>query len=324
MRGWLLLAVLLVSGCASSQAATSAAVKVGKARPVSRAHARTAAASRPAPPRPAPPSYPRLLHTAPAGPIPFTPFVSWRGHYPLWVSRTPAGVALVSLNQRYLTLRLHSGTIDAGPTGWRWGPEVAPGERPLLLAAFNGGFKLDVGAGGFVLNGRVGAPLRRGLASIVTYTNGYSDIGSWGSEVPAPGLKVASVRQNLTLLIDHGQIASSVDCIPCWGATLGGVSAPARSALGITADGHLIWAGGMSLTPLALAQALRSAHVVRAIEMDINPEWVAFDLYKRPAGARSAGAAAAVTPVPIVPGQNGVPGQFLAPYSRDFYSVEAR
>ena len=29
-------------------------------------------------------------------------------------------------------------------------------------------------------------------------------------------------------------------------------------------------------------------------------------------------------PVPVVPRQNGVPGFFLAPYSRDFFTIEAR
>jgi hypothetical protein len=28
--------------------------------------------------------------------------------------------------------------------------------------------------------------------------------------------------------------------------------------------------------------------------------------------------------VPVTPGQPGVPGQFLAPYSRDFFSIAAR
>jgi len=52
-----------------------------------------------------------------------------------------------------------------------------------------------------------------------------------------------------------------------------GVGDPARSALGITADGHLIWAGGEHLTPAGLAAALLGARVVRAVELDINPEW---------------------------------------------------
>ena len=161
-------------------------------------------------------------------------------------------------------------------------------------------------------------PLQDGVGSVVTYADGTTDIGSWHQEVPAPGHTVVSVRQNLSLLIDHGQAASNADCASCWGATLGGVSDPARSALGITADGHLVWAAGENLTVSQLASALLAAHAVRAVELDINPEWVAGYLY----GHR--GGHGPLAPVPLVPGQNGIPGQYLAPWSRDFFTIVAR
>ena len=246
------------------------------------------------------------------------PVVNLNGQTAAWVARTQSGVALLSFDQRLLKLRLHSGTVDAGATGWRWGPSVDGSERRSLVAAFNGGFKLDTGAGGFMSTGRVAVPLRAGLGSIVTYANGYTDIGSWHEQVPAPGRVVVSARQNLTLLIANGRAAPNVGCLSCWGATLGGVGDPARSALGITADGHLIWAGGEHLTPAGLAAALLGARVVRAVELDINPEWVAAYLYRHPATAGT------LSPVPIVPGQTGVPGQFLAPYSRDFFTIASR
>ena len=98
--------------------------------------------------------------------------------------------------------------------------KIAGLELKRLVAAFNGGFRLKVGAGGFESYGRVGAPLSDGLGSIVTYTDGATDIGSWHQEVPSPGRSVASVRQNLSPLIDHGRAASTLDCLSCWGATL--------------------------------------------------------------------------------------------------------
>jgi hypothetical protein len=58
--------------------------------------------------------------------------------------------------------------------------------------------------------------------------------------------------------------------------------------------------------------------VARAVELDINPEWVAAYLYGHQGGVASLAA------VPIVLGQPGVPGQFLVPYSRDFFTVIAR
>jgi hypothetical protein len=224
----------------------------------------------------------------------------------------------MSFDQRSVRLRLHSGTIDAGATGFRFGPAVVGAERTHLLAAFNGGFRLSTGSGGFKAFGRVAVPLRAGLGSIVTYTDGTTDIGSWHREVPASGKAVASVRQNLTLLIDHGHPASNIACVNCWGATLGGVIDPARAALGIDRSGHLIWAGGEHLTVAALAQALLRAHVVRAVELDINPEWVAGYVYShRSAHSRP-------VPQPVIATQAGIPGQFLVPWSRDFFAVDVR
>ena len=242
----------------------------------------------------------------------------WQGQTAAWVARTSSGLGLLSFDQRFLTLHLHAGAGDPGGSGWRYGPSIAGAERHALAAAFNGGFKFSTGPGGFESYGRVAVAPQTGLGSIVTYSDGTTDIGAWNQGVPAAGRQVASVRQNLTLLIDHGVVRSNASCLLCWGATLGGVIDPARSALGVTADGHLIWVGGEHLTVSALASALLAARVVRAVELDINPEWVNAYLY----GHR--GGRGPLAPVPVVPGQNGVPGEFLAPWGRDFFSVVGR
>jgi hypothetical protein len=166
--------------------------------------------------------------------------------------------------------------------------------------------------------GRVAVPLRDGLGSIVTYADRSTDIGTWHQQLPLSGRRVVSVRQNLRLLIDHGSAAPTLGCLSCWGATLGGVVDPARSALGITADGNLIWAGGERVTVGQLVDALVGAHTMRAVELDINPEWVAGYLY----GHR--GGHGPLAPVQVVPGQQGIPGRFLAPWSRDFFTIVAR
>ncbi len=269
--------------------------------------------------RPAAPSYPRVSVAAlSSGSAAFVPAVRWRGQTAVSIAHLAAGVDLLALNQRLVTLRLHSGTIDAGASGWRYGPAITGSERSRVVAAFNGGFEFTTGSGGFEAYGRVAVPLRAGLGSIVTYTGGTTDVGSWRTEVPAPGKRVASVRQNLGLLIDHGRAAPSIGCLECWGATLGGVVDPARAALGVRANGELIWAGGEHLTVAALTAALLHAHVVRAVELDINPEWVAGYLYAhhsvhgRP------------VPLTVIQGQAGIPGEFLVPWERDFFAVDAR
>ena len=61
---------------------------------------------------------------------------------------------------------LHNGSEDPGPAAAgrvRAGPAVTGAERRRLLAAFNGGFKLSAGAGGYEQEGHVISPLRRRL-----------------------------------------------------------------------------------------------------------------------------------------------------------------
>ena len=185
------------------------------------------------------------------------------------------------------------------------------------MAAFNGGFKLTYRDVGFLAGGHVAAPLKRGLASIVTYTDGTTAIGAWHAGVPSAGRSVYSVLQNQHLLVDRGQAASNAaSCIlACFGATVGSRTVVARSGLGITRSGTLVWAAGNALLPAGLAHALISAGAIRAVELDINPDWVAAYLYRhRPGGPE---------PVPVIPGQRGIAGGFLEPYSRDFFAVIA-
>lgn len=316
-------AALVVAGCGGAGHAhdgsptNSAATAATASQPTT--SVTTSRTTTPKPrPKPKPPR-PRLLGAAARqGVTDLVPAVTWGGRTAAWLGRTASGVTLMAFDQKLVALHLHAGTIDPGVGDWTYGPDVQGAELKRLVAAFNGGFRLAVGAGGFVDDGRTVVPLTDGLGSIVTYSDGYTDIGAWHHGVPAAGKRVVSVRQNLSLLVSGGQPAGNLDCIICWGATLGGVPAPARSALGITADGRLVWAGGENLLPGTLAQALIGAHVVRAVELDINPEWVAGYFYGHPAAHRPP------VPVPVVPGQLGIPGQFLAPWGRDFFTIVAR
>ncbi len=323
------MACSLVAGCGTSNTPGVTSRPAPPTAPAGRGESRTSAGTSPKPGRSARPGlrtsrrqfppYPVVLPAA-EGSVGahFTPVVRWRGRTAVWMARLNSGLTVLSFDQRLARLALHSGTIDAGGSGWLYGPAIVGPERGRLVAAFNGGFKFAVGAGGFISGGRVGVPLRDGLGSIVTYTNGRTDIGAWNAEVPQRGLTVQSVRQNLTLLIDHGRPANTTGCPLCWGATVGGAADVSRSALGITADGHLMWAAGPALSVAGLADALLQASVVRAVELDINPDWVAGYLYRHSAQGESLGVVA------VVPNQTGVAGFFLEPYSRDFFSVLTR
>ena len=209
---------------------------------------------------------------------------------------------------------LHDGSGDPGPVaGLRAGPAVTGAERTQLLAAFNGGFKLAAGVGGYMQEGRVLSPLRRGLASLVIDRSGRARIGVWGSGVPVPGEAVYSVRQNLPPLVLDGRPTAAAADRGLWGATLGGGAYVARSAVGQDAAGHLIYAASMSAVPADLAFALASHGARIAMELDINPEWVQLDIARRPGGPLTA----------AIPGQARPADQYLEGWARDFFTVLA-
>ncbi len=239
-----------------------------------------------------------------------------RGVPAAWLAQR-SGVTLMRFDQAHVHLTLHAGYVDGGTSGWTYGDAITPREVHKVIAAFDGGFKLNYGNVGFMSAGHVAATLKPGLASIVTYRDGTTGIGAWHAGVPRAGSPVYSVLQNQRLLVDRGTAPSNVSsCITdCWGATVGAESIVARSGLGITGSGELVWAAGERLTPAGLARALIAAGAVRALELDINLDWVAGYLYVHHSGGPS--------PVPVVPGQHGIAGELLQPDSRDFLAVIA-
>jgi hypothetical protein len=230
--------------------------------------------------------------------------------------RTPDGsVVTVATFRGPVQYILHNGSEDPGPAAGvvRAGPAVGGAERKRLLAAFNGGFKLGAGVGGYEQEGHVISPLRRGLASLVIDRSGQARIGVWGHGVPVPGEAVYSVRQNLQALVTNGQPTPAAADWGLWGATLGGGEYVARSAVGQDASGDLIYAASMSTTPADLADALARSGARIAMELDINPEWVQLDAARAPGGPLAA----------EVPGQNRPADQYLAGWTRDFFTVLA-
>ncbi len=226
-------------------------------------------------------------------------------------------MTVIRFRSGYVRFDLHVGTTD--PTVGSAvipadsGASIGPGEAPLLLAAFNGGFKESSQAGGFELDGDVLNPLANGLASFVIDANGATHIGVWGAGLPALGEQVQSVRQNLPPLVSGGVASSTVGDAAAWGAMLGPGPAVARSGLGQDSQGDILYAGGMSLTPTDLAAALVDAGAVNAMQLDINPEWVQAD------AAPSGGAPL----VAMIPGQNRPADQYQLGWTRDFIAVIA-
>ncbi len=212
---------------------------------------------------------------------------------------------------------LHVGSTDpavsSASVGPDNGPSIGPGEAPVLLGAFNGGFRTNSGSGGFELNSQVLVPLQTGLASLVIDAGGGAHIGVWGQGFPGYGEPVVSVRQNLQPLVIDGQPSPSVADIGLWGSTLGGGASVARSSLGQDAAGNLVFAASMSAQPGDLASALIAAGVTIGMELDINPEWVQLAFAATPGAPLAAG----------IPGQQRPSDQYQLGWTRDYVTVLA-
>ena len=222
-----------------------------------------------------------------------------RGHPALYVttlrpqgSSVPAGVAW--MDTALLRATLYSGSISPGHGPWTFTAPIRPAAALSLVCAFNGGFKMRDAKGGYYAEGRTVVPLVAGGASLVIRADGSATVGKWGRDVSmTPG--VVSVRQNLTLLVDGGHPVSGLSPTDteAWGSSLGSVPQVSRSALGVTADGALVYVSGPSLDVVQLAELMVRAGAVRAMELDINPKWDTFTYY-----SAAPGTAASPPPAP--------------------------
>ena len=268
-------------------------------------------------------------------PPPITPAISpalpgegvWHGTGPLVAGAPPvllttfrpdpaypqmvAGVAWIDTSRT--SVALYPGRYEPPGDGVQTA-EVPPELRPRLLATFNAGFKLEDSSGGFYADGRMYAPLRDGQATLVAYRGGRVDVRLWEGG-PVPGSDVVFARQNLPLIVSGGRLASNLSDGPEWGATLGNAVRVWRSAVGVDARGNLLYAAADLQTASSIAQILQRAGAVRAMELDINSEWVTFNFY---------GGWGAAEAQKLLPDMTRDATRYLTPDDRDFFAVYAR
>ena len=201
------------------------------------------------------------------------------------------------------------------------GPSPSQGALPQkywsqVLANFNGGFRIEDSRGGYTYNGTTVASLVTGRASAVVYKDGHVALGKWGRDVSMTP-DVAVVRQNLDLIVDNGVSKVKDPGSFTWGATTHGETYAWRSALGIRADGSLIYIGSPGLSAQTMADTLISAGAQRAMVLDMNNWWVAGFYF----GHDSAGNPICHKLDPNI--QEGC-DRFLNRYKRDSFQVLAK
>jgi hypothetical protein len=224
-----------------------------------------------------------------------------------------AGVAWINTSRT--STWLYPGAQEPAVTMRSRGPEEVPMHlRGKLVATFNSGFKLSDSGGGFASGGHTYAPLRNAMATFVRYRNGRVDIVDWTGG-PVAGADVIYARQNLPLIVNGGHLNPNLSAGPEWGATLGNAVQVWRSGVGIDRRGNLIYAAANYQTVASLAEILKRAGAVRAMELDINSYWPSFITYRYPD---------AKDPANLLSSMSRSPLRYLTPDDRDFFAVYAK
>ncbi len=239
---------------------------------------------------------------------------------PLDNPTTVAGVAWI--DPRLLSARLYSGSLSPGGFFWKYTAPVSRAASQTLVAAFSGGFLLKDSHGGYLSEGHLVAPLVNGAASLVIFKNGDITVGQWGRDV-SMSANVVAVRQNLTLLVDHGAPVAGLqpNDTARWGYSLNNKIDTPRSALGVTASGALVYVEG-EMNVVDLARILVRAGAVRAMVLDMNPLWPVFATYQP---TTATGYATPSNGRDLTPTMVQTPGRFFeSAYSRDFVTLSAR
>lgn len=231
-------------------------------------------------------------------------------------ARSYSIVTVAQLDMKKMNLGIVAGTKEPGGKIGNPGPGVVPKnivDNNTLIAAFDGGFQYRDGAYGMIADGKTYLPLENDLGTIVGYKNGDIKIINFVGQDLGPD--VAFVRQNCPILIENGQVATEdIKNKKLWGRTMTTAIYTWRTGIGITKNGNLLFAVGNSLTPTTLAQALKMAGAENAMQLDINPNWVRFNIFN-PLGNGQ------YTSKPLTRDLKDGSSAYLNGYSKDFFYV---
>ena len=232
-------------------------------------------------------------------------------------------VGVAWMDPRLLQAQLYSGSYIPGGYHFSHSAPITAAASRTLVAAFNAGFRMQDANGGYYTDGRMIIPLRRGAASVVVFKDGTMTLGAWGTKGFTMNNQIASVRQNLRLLVNNGQAVPGLanpNSI-AWGKTLGGTFSVWRSGLGVTKDGAIVYVGGPALSITDLANVLVRAGAVTGMQLDINTDWVQYSTFTGPPNAIINGS----NGTSLLSTMNGPPSRYFATWwNRDFYTMSLR
>lgn len=187
--------------------------------------------------------------------------------------------------------------------------------KQFYVAGLNGGFLMRDSQGGYEYQGVQYRPLVKGKASLVTFNDGSFDVVKWGRDTVTGS--VQSIRQNMDLIVDGGVNQVESEDQSKWGWVWQGVGSGKnlvwRSAIGVRADGTMVYVIGAAMSAKSLGDVLVRAGAQRAILLDMNSAYANGFLYGPYKGGKKLDAASTRSPE-----------RFWLPSERDFIAVYAK
>jgi Phosphodiester glycosidase len=186
--------------------------------------------------------------------------------------------SMAMFDATHLRAGMFNGSEIPGGRGWQRGNKVPDELQPAVVAAFNGGFRLEHIKGGYETEGRVVKRLVDGEATLAISRSGAITIGQLGRDLIDDGTWL-SLRQNLPLMVDDGvsQVANHAGV--WWGSDYHNKIYVTRSAVCLVGDGHFAYATVGPVDAPMMADALVALGCVRAMQLDINGQWPTFVTY---------------------------------------------
>jgi Phosphodiester glycosidase len=234
-----------------------------------------------------------------------------------YLARIDGGaITLMWINAPAVSFRLIPGL--AVPEG---GPVTAADRSPStwvprMVAAFNGGFLLKDGVGGYYFDHQMVRSMKPGFGALEITADGRLSVGAWGRDLTLTAQTVA-VRQNMPLLVDRYQAQTRpTDTASTWGIANGGLWTANRSALGQLADGSLVFAFGANVRPAEMAASMVIVRAKEAMLLDMNKSWPGGFVYEHPASG--------IVGQRIHPLEWHSPSVYYARFTKDFIAVLLR
>jgi hypothetical protein len=147
-------------------------------------------------------------------------------------------------------------------------------------------------------------------------------VAKWGRDATMSN-QVASVRQNLDLIVDNGQAVAGLatDKDQQWNTTLGPSDNVWRSGVGVTRNGAVLYVGGPGLSLDDLANIFVEADALRAMELSVGVDWVQYSTFKgslnTPLNATNG--------TSVLSAMSATPSRYFAPWwDRDFFTMSLR